>query len=62
MTIHIRKCPGCREERSVEEVLCGSCGWDLTQEPLRLPGQVDRIPEIRYPIHQHPPLSQWTST
>ena len=36
MTIHIRKCPGCREERSVEEVLCGGCGWNLTQEPLRL--------------------------
>ena len=45
MTIHVRKCPGCREERSEEEVLCGNCGWDLTQEPLRLPGQIDLIPE-----------------
>ena len=40
MTIHVRKCPGCKEERSDEEVLCGNCGWDLTQEPLRLPGQL----------------------
>lgn len=61
MTIHIRKCPGCRDERSVEEVLCGGCGWDLTQEPLRLPGQVDRIPEsaapsisIRHCLNGHP--------
>lgn len=45
MIIHIRKCPGCKEERPEEEVLCGNCGWDLTQEPLKLPGQIDFIPE-----------------
>ena len=43
MTIYIRKCPGCKEERSEEEVLCGNCGWDLTLEPLRPPGQIDFI-------------------
>lgn len=48
MTIHIRKCPGCSQERPQEEVLCGNpnCyGCDLTLEPLRLPGQIDFIPE-----------------
>ena len=45
MTLHVRKCPGCKEERSAEEVLCGNCTWDLTQEPLRLPGQADYTPE-----------------
>ncbi len=49
MTLHVRKCPGCREERSAEEVLCGNCTWDLTQEPLRLPGQADLTPEIPNP-------------
>ncbi|MBA2656821.1 MAG: protein kinase [Tatlockia sp.] len=46
MTIHVRKCPGCEEERSQEEVLCGNCTWDLTQEPLILPGQTDIIKEL----------------
>ncbi|MFI5344045.1 MAG: DUF4011 domain-containing protein, partial [Chlamydiales bacterium] len=36
-------CQGCKEERVEEEVLCGNCGWDLTLEPLRLPGQIDFI-------------------
>lgn len=45
MTIHIRKCQGCKEERSEEEALCENCGWNLTLEPLRLPGQIDFIPE-----------------
>ena len=61
MTIHIRKCPGCKEERAEEEVLCGNCGWDLTLEPLRLPGQIDFIPEtpiipptIRHCFNGHP--------
>jgi len=48
MTIRIRKCPGCSQERPQEEVLCGNpnCyGCDLTLEPLRLPGQIDFIPE-----------------
>lgn len=49
MILHVRKCPGCREERPAEEVLCGNCAWDLTQEPLRLPGQVDPTPEISNP-------------
>ena len=45
MTVNVRKCPGCKEERSEEEALCGKCGWDLTQEPLRLPGQIDPAQE-----------------
>lgn len=45
MIIYIRKCQGCKEERSEEEALCGNCGWDLTLEPLILPGQIDFIPE-----------------
>ena len=49
MILHVRKCPGCREERSAEEVLCGNCTWDLTQEPLRLPGQSDPPFEIPNP-------------
>lgn len=62
MTLLIRKCPGCKEERSQEEVLCENCGWDLTLEPLRLPGQIDFIPEtpvvitpltLRYCVNRH---------
>jgi hypothetical protein len=49
MILHVRKCPGCREERPAAEVLCGNCTWDLTQEPLRLPGQVDQVLEMRTP-------------
>ena len=49
MTIHIRQCQGCKAERTAEEVLCGNCGWDLTLEPLRLPGQIDFIPELPIP-------------
>ena len=46
MTMYVRNCQGCKEERSEEEVLCGNCGWDLTHEALRLPGQIDVIREL----------------
>ncbi|MBS0637646.1 MAG: protein kinase, partial [Verrucomicrobia bacterium] len=46
MLLQVRKCPGCREERSAQEVLCGNCSWDLTQEPLRIGGQSDPSPEV----------------
>lgn len=61
MTLHVRQCPGCKEERSVEEVFCGNCVWDLTQEPLRLAGQADPIPgfsnfteSLRFCVNGHP--------
>ena len=55
MTIYIRKCPGCCQERPQEEVICGNpacSGWNLTQEPLQFPGQIDIIQEtaIESPI------------
>ena len=46
MTTQVRKCQGCKEERSEEEVLCGNCKWDLTQEPLYFPGQIQSTQEI----------------
>lgn len=46
MTISIRKCPGCKEERPETESLCLKCSWDLTQEPLSLPGQNNSISEV----------------
>lgn len=45
MTIYVRNCQGCKEDRAEEEVLCGNCGWNLTLEPLKLPGQIDLIQE-----------------
>src|SRR5271167_4386487 len=62
MISYVRKCQGCKEERTEEEVLCGNCGWDLTQEPLRLPGQIDPVqgtpadspPAMRRCLNGHP--------
>jgi primosomal replication protein N'' len=46
MTIYVRNCQGCKEERSEQEVFCGNCGWNLTQEALCLPGQLEKVHEI----------------
>jgi hypothetical protein len=46
MTIYIRKCPGCKEERPETESLCLKCSWDLTQEPVCFMGQNDSVSEI----------------
>lgn len=50
--VYVRKCQGCKEERSEEEVLCGNCGWDLTQESLRIPGQLDAAQESNSPSRE----------
>ncbi|KTD47814.1 AAA domain-containing protein [Legionella quateirensis] len=61
MTIQVRMCQGCREIRSEEEMLCGNCGWDLTQEPLLVSAQVniaqklaDKASIVRFCLNGHP--------
>lgn len=41
MTIYVRKCQGCKDERPAEEILCQICGWSLMEEPLFQPGESD---------------------
>ena len=52
MTGFIRKCPGCKQERSEDEVLCGNCGWDLIHTQPIQSGQSDTVQEV---IPKKPP-------
>ena len=46
MTIQVRKkCQNCKELRSEEEIFCGNCKWDLTNEPIYIPDQIVPIEE-----------------
>lgn len=47
MTIYVRKCQGCKEERPAEEILCQICGWSLMEEPLFQAGESDVTHEIK---------------
>jgi DNA polymerase III delta prime subunit len=46
MTGLIRKCPGCKQERLENEVLCGNCGWDLIHTQPSQSGQHDIVEEV----------------
>ncbi|RUR24703.1 AAA domain-containing protein [Legionella qingyii] len=61
MTIQVRMCQGCKEIRSEDEMLCGNCGWDLTQEPLIVSNQVNLVQKsvnesviVRFCLNGHP--------
>ena len=38
MTMNVRRCSNCEEERSLDEIFCGNCGWNIIDQPIYNPG------------------------